>query len=179
MRELQQVPEAPSRRAPLVVGIFHELGPQGVVLWGPFLYILCRMAEEQNFIPVPAKELEIIKARAARTILSVQEQSINGLQKLLHRLDGIDDALANSLNLDQMTPQELYAYFNQAQQSFRLRQDFLRSCAGYEVDTSGVPTDAADKTSAHVIDEATAERVHQEIMNRTVPSQEVKAEEND
>lgn len=138
------------------------------------------MAEdEKGLIPVPAKELEAIKARTAKRILNVTERSIEGLEKLLHRIDGIDDALAGSLSLDEMTPQDLYAYFNQAQQSFRLRQDFLRSLAGYEIDTSRVPTDTADKVGEHAIDEETAARVHQEIMSRTMPGQEVKAEENE
>lgn len=135
------------------------------------------MAEEQSFIPVPQKELEAIKARTAKRILNVTERSIEGLETLLHRIDGIDDALAGSLDLSNMTPQELYAYFNQAQQSFRLRQDFLRSLAGYDIDTSNVPVEQGKDTSAQVIDEDTAEKVKQEIMNRSL-GQEVKTEEN-
>lgn len=136
------------------------------------------MIEEQSFIPVPQKELEAIKARTAKRILNVTERSIEGLETLLHRIDGIDNALANNLHLDDMTPQELYAYFNQAQQSFRLRQDFLRSLAGYDIDTSKVPAEKNDDdASAHVIDEDTAEKVKQEIMNRSL-GQEVKVEEN-
>lgn len=136
------------------------------------------MAEEQSFIPVPQKELEAIKARTAKRILNVTERSIEGLETLLHRIDGIDSALANNLNLDGMTPQELYAYFNQAQQSFRLRQDFLRSLAGYDIDTSKVPAEKEDTNAdAHLIDEDTAEKVKQEIMNRSL-GQEVKVEGN-
>lgn len=136
------------------------------------------MIEEQSFIPVPQKELEAIKARTAKRILNVTERSIEGLETLLHRIDGIDNALANNLSLDDMTPQELYAYFNQAQQSFRLRQDFLRSLAGYDIDTSKVPAEKDDDdASAHTIDEDTAEKVKQEIMNRSL-GQEVKVEEN-
>lgn len=135
------------------------------------------MAEEQSFIPVPQKELEAIKARTAKRILNVTERSIEGLETLLHRIDGIDNALASNLHLDEMTPQELYAYFNQAQQSFRLRQDFLRSLAGYDIDTSKVPAEKDEDTSAQVIDEDTAEKVKQEIMNRSF-GQEVKVEEN-
>lgn len=126
---------------------------------------------------MPAKELEAIKARTAKRILNVTERSIEGLEKLLHRIDGIDDALANNLKLEEMTPQELYAYFNQAQQSFRLRQDFLRSCAGYDIDTSKVPHENNEGVNTNAIDEETAERVHQEIMNRSL-GQEVKVEEN-
>ena len=135
------------------------------------------MAEDQSFIPVPRKELEAIKARTAKRILNVTERSIEGLETLLHRIDGIDGALAESLDLNSMTPQELYAYFNQAQQSFRLRQDFLRSLAGYDIDTSNVPVEQDKDTSAQVIDEDTAEKVKQEIMNRSL-GQEVKTEEN-
>lgn len=124
------------------------------------------MAEDQSFIPVPRKELEAIKARTAKRILSVTERSIEGLETLLHRIDGIDNALANSLKLDDMTPQDLYAYFNQAQQSFRLRQDFLRSLAGYDIDTSKVPSEQENDVGSQTIDEATAERVRQEILRR-------------
>lgn len=132
----------------------------------------------QDYIPVPKAELEAIKARTAKRILNITERSIEGLETLLHRIDGIDNALAQSNNLATMTPQELYAYFNQAQQSFRLRQDFVRTVAGYEVDTSKVPTEKDEKFSKQQIDEDVARDVQAEILRRST-GREVQLEEND
>ena len=125
---------------------------------------------------MPPKELEAIRARTARRILNVTERSIEGLETLLHRVDGIDNALANALNLDEMTPQEVYAYFNQVQQSFRLRQDFLRSLAGYDIDTSKVPVEQEKEIGPEVIDAEVAEQVKHEILSRSgvAPAEEVK-----
>jgi len=132
----------------------------------------------QDFIPVPKAELEAIKARTAKRILNITERSIVGLETLLHRIDGIDEALASHLKLDEMTPQELYAYFNQAQQSFRLRQDFVRTVAGYEVDTSKVPTEKDEKLGRQQIDEDVAHQVQAEILKRSM-GHEVILEGND
>ena len=132
----------------------------------------------QDFIPVPKAELEAIKARTAKRILNITERSIVGLETLLHRIDGIDEALASHLKLDEMTPQELYAYFNQAQQSFRLRQDFVRTVAGYEVDTSKVPTEKDEKLGRQQIDEDVAHQVQAEILKRSM-GHEVVLEGND
>lgn len=131
-----------------------------------------------NFIPVPQKDLDTIKARTAQRILNVTERSIVGLEVLLARIDGIDSALAQTLNLDTMTPQELYAYFQQAQSSFRLRQDFLRTVAGYEIDTSKVPVEQEKGVDPGMIDADVAEQVKQEILNRSIPGIEVRVEEN-
>lgn len=135
-------------------------------------------SDGQNFIPVPKAELEAIKARTAKRILNITERSIVGLETLLHRIDGIDEALANHLKLDEMTPQELYAYFNQAQQSFRLRQDFVRTVAGYEIDTSKVPAEKDEKLSKQHIDEDVAHQVQAEILKRSM-GHEVVLEGND
>ena len=132
----------------------------------------------QDFIPVPKAELEAIKARTAKRILNITERSIEGLETLLHRIDGIDNAIASACELDKMTPQELYAYFNQAQQSFKLRQDFVRTVAGYEVDTSHVPTEKDEKLGRQQIDEDVAVQVQQEILKRSM-GHEVGLEGND
>lgn len=135
-------------------------------------------SSSQDFIPVPKAELDAIKARTAKRILNITERSIEGLEALLNRIDGIDNALAASCNLATMTPQELYAYFNQAQQSFKLRQDFVRTVAGYEVDTSKVPTEKDEKINRQQIDEDVARDVQAEILRRSV-GREVQLEEND
>lgn len=132
------------------------------------MYIVRMDNENQSFIPVPKKDLEAIQARTAKRILNITEKSIAGLETLLQRIDGVDDALARAVSLQNATPQELYAYFNQIQQSFRLRQDFVKSLAGYEVDTSHVPVEADDKFADKVLNEDEAERVRQEILSRTL-----------
>ena len=131
----------------------------------------------QDVIPVPKAELDAIKARTAKRILNITERSIEGLEKILGRIDGIDDAIANAINLKTATPQELMAYFNQAQSSFRLRPDVVRTVAGYEVDTSHVPTEKDDKINGRKINEDVAVQVQQEILKRST-GQEIHLEEN-
>ena len=93
---------------------------------------------------------------------------VDGLDTLLHRIDGVDNALASKINLDEASPKELYDYFNHMKESFKVRQDFLKTLSGYDVDTSKVKVEEAESVEATVISDEDAERIKLAIMNRTM-----------
>lgn len=115
-----------------------------------------------------AKDLETVRARMAVKTLNMTERMVDGMDTLLHRIDGIDNALALKINLDEASPKELYDYFNQAKESFKVRQDFLKTLSGYDVDTSKVQVEEAEEVESTVISEEDAERVKALIMQRTM-----------
>lgn len=115
-----------------------------------------------------AKDLETVRARMAVKTLNMTERMVDGMDTLLHRIDGIDNALAQKINLDDASPKELYDYFNQAKESFKVRQDFLKTLSGYDVDTSKVQVEEAEEVESTTISEEDAERVKALIMQRTM-----------
>ena len=121
--------------------------------------------EVQTFKP---KDLETVRARMAVKTLGITERMVDGLDTLLHRIDGVDNALESKINLDEASPKELYDYFNQMKESFKVRQDFLKTLSGYDVDTSKVKVEEAESVEATVISDEDAERIKLAIMNRTM-----------
>jgi hypothetical protein len=115
-----------------------------------------------------AKDLETVRARMAVKTLNMTERMVDGMDTLLHRIDGIDNALALKINLDEASPKELYDYCNQAKESFKVRQDFLKTLSGYDVDTSKVQVEEAEEVESTTISEEDAERVKALIMQRTM-----------
>lgn len=113
------------------------------------------------------KELESFRAQMAVKTLHITKRMVDGLDTLLHRIEGVDDALSQKIQLDKASPRELYDYFNQMKESFRLRQDFLKTLSGYDVDTSKVKVEAAESVEATVISEEDAERIKAAIKSRT------------
>lgn len=125
---------------------------------------------EPNSVAVPKRDLEVLRAKTANTMLNITARTVSALDVLSERLDGIDNALALKCNLDDMSIADLNAYFFQVKESFRLRQDFLRALSGYDVDTSRVPVQEESTSSAPTYSEEVVDEVKQEIMRRTSPS---------
>lgn len=125
---------------------------------------------EPNSIAVPKRDLEVLRAKTANTMLNITARTVSALDVLSERLDGIDNALALKCNLDDMSIADLNAYFFQVKESFRLRQDFLRALSGYDVDTSRVPVQEESASSVPTYSEEVVDEVKQEIMRRTSPS---------
>lgn len=125
---------------------------------------------EPNSIAVPKRDLEVLRAKTANTMLNITARTVSALDVLSERLDGIDNALALKCNLDNMSIADLNAYFFQVKESFRLRQDFLRALSGYDVDTSRVPVQEESTSSVPTYSEEVVDEVKQEIMRRTSPS---------
>ena len=127
------------------------------------------LPENTNPLAVPQKDLDNLRAEMARTMLNVTKRTVLGLEKLSIRLEGIDDALAQKINLDEATPAQLLQYFNQVRDSYRLKQDFLKTLAGYDVDTSKVAVEKTEEAEATVLSEDDAERIKAELLRRSQP----------
>lgn len=122
--------------------------------------------DNNEIIAVPQKELDAVKAKVARKMLSVTERSVDAMEAISHRLDSIDEAIASAVNLDEANLTELMMFFNQQKESFRLRQDFLKCLSGYEADTSKVPVEHVKDHNSVAISEDDAARIKAEIEHR-------------
>lgn len=131
------------------------------------------ITENQTPLAVPQKELDTLKAKMARTMLNVTQRTVEGLEKLSLRLDGLDDALALKINLDEASPQQLMLYFQQMKDSFRLRQDFLKALSGYDVDTTKVAVEKVETDEATTLSEDDAERIRNELLRRSKVAQAI------
>ncbi len=131
------------------------------------------ITENQTPLAVPQKELDTLKAKMARTMLNVTQRTVEGLEKLSLRLDGLDDALALKINLDEASPQQLMLYFQQMKDSFRLRQDFLKALSGYDVDTTKVAVEKVENAESTMLSEDDAERIRNELLRRSKAAQAV------
>lgn len=126
------------------------------------------MSEENTQVAVPKKELEEIRAAMNLQVLNITKHSMKAMTTLLHRMDAIDNAIANSTNLDEATLRELMDMSRQVNESTRLRLDILRSVNGYATDTSNVEVDKSDeKVDTTVFSEDDAERIKAEIFSRS------------
>lgn len=100
--------------------------------------------------------------------VNISKNSMESMAALLHRMDAIDNAIANSTNLDQATLRELMDMSRQTNESVRLRLDILRAINGYATDTSNVEVDKSDeKVDTTVFSEDDAERIKAEIFSRS------------
>lgn len=117
-------------------------------------------------LAVPQKALDDVRAKTAQTMLNITTRTVEALDTLSYRLDGIDNAIANAVNLNEMSFNELVAYFNQVKESFRLRQDFLRALSGYDVDTTKVPVEAVEDRTGSYFSEEDAARIKAELEKR-------------
>ena len=131
------------------------------------------LTENQTPLAVPQKELDTLKAKMARTMLNVTQRTVEGLEKLSLRLDGLDDALALKINLDEASPQQLMLYFQQMKDSFRLRQDFLKALSGYDVDTTKVAVEKVETDESTTLSEDDAERIRNELLRRSKVAQAI------
>lgn len=126
------------------------------------------MSEENTQVAVPKKELAELKAAMSLQVLNISKHSIEAMGKLLHRMDSIDEAIANQTNLDNASLRELMDMSRQVNESTRLRLDILRSVNGYATDTSNVEVDKSDeKVDTTVFSEDDAERIKAEIFSRS------------
>jgi len=127
------------------------------------------MSEESSQqVAVPKKELAELQAKMNLLGVNISKNSMESMATLLHRMDAIDNAIANSTNLDQATLRELMDMSRQTNESVRLRLDILRAINGYATDTSNVEVDKSDeKVDTTVFSEDDAERIKSEIFKRS------------
>lgn len=126
------------------------------------------MSEENTQVAVPKKKLAELQAKMNLLGVNISKNSMESMDALLHRMDAIDNAIANSTNLDQATLRELMDMSRQTNESVRLRLDILRAINGYATDTSNVEVDKSDeKVDTTVFSEDDAERIKSEIFKRS------------
>lgn len=113
-------------------------------------------------------DLEEIKRRVNTLMVDMVDRSVQSLDKAMRRLDEIDDAMAKLNDISKMTVNELVAYQAFMRESFRMKQDFLKTLSGYDINISKVPV-AADSTT--MMDEDAAVALREEVMRRDADGQ--------
>lgn len=121
------------------------------------------MSETKAVILHTQEELEAIRQRVTTTLVDMVDRTVQSMDRMSKRLDAVDAAMERLCNVDLMTQNELMAYTAYMRDSFRLKQDFLRTLAGYDVDMSRVPAQAA---ATEVYDEEQADALRQEVLRR-------------
>lgn len=124
------------------------------------------MSENNQPLSIPQKDLDDLKARMNLKMLNMTECAVDSMSNLIHRLESIDNAIAMKINLDEASPRELFDYFNQVKESFKVRQEFLKTLSGHDVDTTKVQVDKADEVVETDISPEDAERIKAEILKR-------------
>lgn len=113
-------------------------------------------------------DLEEIRRRVNTLMVDMVDRSVQSLDKAMRRLDEIDDAMEKLNDISKMTVNELVAYQAFMRESFRMKQDFLKTLSGYDINISKVPV-AAD--SATMMDEDAAVALREEVMRRDADGQ--------
>ena len=108
-------------------------------------------------------ELEVIRQRVNTTMVDMVDRTVQSMDRMSRRLDEVDAAMEKACDPGKMTMNELMAYTAYMRDSFRLKQDFLRALAGFDVDTSRIPVQAV---AADIYDEEKAAALRDEVMRR-------------
>lgn len=108
-------------------------------------------------------ELEAIRQRVTTTMVDMVDRTVQSMDRMSKRLEVVDEAMEKLCDPSKMTQNELMAYTAYMRDSFRLKQDFLRTLAGYDVDVSRVPAQAATEDT---YDEEKAVALRDEVMRR-------------
>lgn len=132
-------------------------------------YVYCMMDEQNRQLPTAKKDLDKLRKDMNLLGLNITTNSMKAMDALLHRMDSIDEAVANKVNLDEASLRELLDASRQTNESLRLRLDILRMVRGYDTDTSVVPPDDDDKAidNTTLFSEEQAEAFKNEILNRS------------
>lgn len=102
-------------------------------------------------------------------MIDMVDRSVRSLDKLSRRLDMVDDAMDRLVDINKMNINELVAYQAFMRESFKMKQDFLRTLSGYDVNVSKVPV----KTDDHsLMDEDAAVALRDEVMRRDDPNRQ-------
>lgn len=127
------------------------------------------MNEQNRQLPTAKKDLDKLRKDMNLLGLNITTNSMKAMDALLHRMNSIDEAVANKVNLDEASLRELLDASRQTNESLRLRLDILRMVRGYDTDTSVVPPDDDDKAidNTTLFSEEQAEAFKNEILSRS------------
>lgn len=108
-------------------------------------------------------ELDTIRQRVNTTMVDMVDRTVSAMDRMSRKLDEVEKAMDNLIDPSTMTRNELMAYTAFLRDSFRMRQDFLRTLSGFDVNTSKVPVQA---DSSPIYDEVQAEALRNEVLRR-------------
>jgi len=108
-------------------------------------------------------ELDTIRQRVNTTMVDMVDRTVSAMDRMSRKLDEVEQAMDKLIDPSTMTRNELMAYTAFLRDSFRMRQDFLRTLSGFDVNTSKVPVQA---DSAPIYDEVQAEALRNEVLRR-------------
>ena len=108
-------------------------------------------------------ELDTIRQRVNTTMVDMVDRTVSAMDRMSKKLDEVEAAMDRLVDPSTMTRNELMAYTAFIRDSFRMRQDFLRTLSGFDVNTSKVPVQV---DSAPIYDEVQAEALRNEVLRR-------------
>lgn len=108
-------------------------------------------------------ELDTIRQRVNTTMVDMVDRTVSAMDRMSKKLDEVEAAMDKLIDPSTMTRNELMAYTAFIRDSFRMRQDFLRTLSGFDVNTSKVPVQV---DSAPIYDEVQAEALRNEVLRR-------------
>jgi len=108
-------------------------------------------------------ELDTIRQRVNTTMVDMVDRTVSAMDRMSRKLDEVEQAMDKLIDPSTMTRNELMAYTAFLRDSFRMRQDFLRTLSGFDVNTSKVPVQA---DAAPIYDEVQAEALRNEVLRR-------------
>ena len=108
-------------------------------------------------------ELDTIRQRVNTTMVDMVDRTVSAMDRMSKKLDEVEEAMDRLVDPSTMTRNELMAYTAFIRDSFRMRQDFLRTLSGFDVNTSKVPVQV---DSAPIYDEVQAEALRNEVLRR-------------
>lgn len=121
------------------------------------------MSERKDITLHTQAEVDIIRQRVNTTLVDMVDRTVQSMDRMSRRLDEVDRRMEEVCDVSKMTQNELMAYTAYMRESFRMKQDFLRTLSGYDMDVSRVPVQAV---AADVYDEEHAEALRAEVLRR-------------
>lgn len=131
--------------------------------------ILLDMSESKSVTLHTQDELEVIRQRVNTTMVDMVDRTVQSMDRMSRKLDEVEAAMDKLFDPATMTRNELMAYTAFIRDSFRMRQDFLRTLSGFDVNTSKVPVQV---DSAPIYNEEQAEALRNEVLRREKSKEE-------
>ena len=125
--------------------------------------ILWYMSESKPVLLYTQDGLEEVRQRVNTTMVNMVDRTVQSMDRMSKRLDEVEAAMDKMFDPSKMTRNELMAYTTFLRDSFRMRQDFLRTLSGYDVNISKVPVQA---DSTPIYDEEKADALRDEVLRR-------------
>lgn len=107
--------------------------------------------------------LDDVRRRVNTIMVDMIDRTVQSMDRMSRRLDEVEAAMDKMFDPSNMTRNELMGYTAFLRDSFRMRQDFLRTLSGYDVNISKVPVQAG---SVPIYDEDEADALRDEVLRR-------------